>query len=253
MVRTELCGKFVLENGFCHMKRRMALNELILMTEGEMYICEDDKDFYTVRAGDMLFLRAGREHRGFKESSGPVSFFWFHYSSDSDEDNSLVPHFTPAKTAYIAQLYNQLFRYCKISREAVDCAATLLVIEAREAASGTAAERSTTAETIRAWIEAGATGRLTVRKIAEHFGYSPDYVSSLLKELTGFSAKNYITHLRIDRAMELFLSTDMSAKQISAHCGYEDYRQFLKLFKKHTGMTPKEYRGLYRHSLINTL
>lgn len=253
MVRTELCGKFVLEDGFCHMRRRMALNELILMTEGEMYICEDDTDFYTVREGDMLFLRAGREHRGFRESTGPVSFFWFHYSSENREDNSLASHFTPRETAYIAQLYNQLFRYCKISREAVDCAATLLVIEAREAAANAATERKITAETIRAWIEAGAMGRLTVQKIADRFGYSPDYISSILKELTGYSAKNYITHLRIDRAMELFLSTDMSAKQIAMHCGYDDYRQFLKLFKKHTGMTPKEYRQIYRHNLINTL
>ncbi|MGN1098203.1 MAG: AraC family transcriptional regulator, partial [Clostridia bacterium] len=107
MVETELCGKFMLEDNFCHMKRKMIYNELILMTEGEMYICEDDADFYTVKKGDMLFLKSGRVHRGFKNSTGPVSFFWFHYTSDEETYNNLVPHFTPSETAYIAQLYNQ--------------------------------------------------------------------------------------------------------------------------------------------------
>ncbi len=253
MVETELCGKFMLEDGFCHMRRTMRYNELIYMTEGEMYICEDSKDFYTVKKGDMLLLKAGREHRGWKESRGNVSFFWFHYISENPEDSSFPPHFSPRRAAYIAELYNQLFRYCKISREAVNCAATLLVLEAREEAFSHVKESSFTAENIRSWLEANAAKKITVEKTAAHFGYSPDYISSLLKELTGYSVKNYITFLRIDRAKELLLSTELTAKQIALSCGYEDYRQFLKLFKKHSGTTPGEYRRQYSHSLINTL
>lgn len=253
MVKAELCGKFMLEDGFCHMKRRMGLNELILMTEGEMYICEDETDFYTVRPGEMLFLKAGREHCGFKVSEGPVSFLWFHYTSGSDEDNSLPAHFAPKETAYIVQLYNQLFRYSKTSREAADCAATLLVAEARSAAEKNTSPSGEIAEEIRAYIEADPSKKLTAAKIAARFGYSADYISSLLRDLTGYSVKNYITHLRMDRAMELLLSSDLSLKEISHRCGYEDYSQFLKLFKKHCGTTPTAYRRHFKSSIINTI
>ncbi len=252
MVRSELCGKFMLEDGFCHMKRRMDMNELIFMTEGEMYICEDEQDFYTVQAGDVLFLRAGREHRGFKVSEGPVSFFWFHYTSDHDDDNNLISHFTPKKTGYIAQLYNQLFRFSKTSRETADCAATLLIAEVRSAAEKTLSPSGEIAEEIRSYIEAAPSKKLTPKKIADRFGYSPDYISSLLRELTGYSVKNYITHLRMDRAMELLLSSDLNFKQIAYRCGYEDYSQFLKLFKKYCGTTPTDYRRNFRSSIINT-
>lgn len=252
MVETELCGKFMLEDGFCHMKRTMSYNELIFMTQGEMYICEDDKDFYTVKQGDMLFLKAGKTHRGYKNSVGPVAFFWFHYRADSEPLNNLAPLFTPTETAYIAQLYNQLFRYAEISKEAQNCAATLLVLEAAEAAR-LRAPANPAAESIRAWLEANSAKKLTVGKVAEHFGYSPDHVSLLLKGLTGYSVKNYITYLRMDRAKELLLSSDLNAKQISSVCGWGDYKQFLKQFKKHTGLTPKEYRRAFRRSLINTL
>lgn len=252
MVRTELCGKFMLEDGFCHMRRRMNLNELIYMIEGEMYICEDDEDFYTVRSGDMLFLKAGREHRGFKASSGPVAFFWFHFTSENEDDNCLKAHFTPGESAYIVQLYNRLFRYSRLSQEALDCAATLLLSEARDAQS-VPSHSGRIAEEIRAYIEADPTKKLTAKKIADRFGYSQDYISAALRELTGYSVKNYITHLRMDRAMELLLSSDLSAKQISFICGYEDYSQFLKLFKRHCGTTPTNYRRHYRYSVINTI
>ncbi len=252
MVETELCGKFMLEDGFCHMKRRMKYNELILMVSGEMYICEDDKDFYTVKEGDMLFLKSGRVHRGWKNSTGPVSFFWMHYTSDCELYNSLPAQFTPSETSYISQLYNQLFRYCKISREAVNCAATLLLLEAAEAVKAPV-PANPIAEGVRAWIEANSSKNITVKKVADVFGYSPDYVSLILKELTGYTVKKYITFLRMDRAKELLLSTELNGKQISAICGYDDYKQFLKLFKKNAGLTPKEFRRVYRHNLINTV
>ncbi|MGN1098353.1 MAG: helix-turn-helix domain-containing protein, partial [Clostridia bacterium] len=134
----------------------------------------------------------------------------------------------------------------------VNCAATLLVIEAIEAARG-GTQRNAAAESIRSWIEANVSKKLTVGKIAERFGYSPDYISQLMKELTGYTVKNYITYLRLDRAKELLLSTDMNIKQISSICGCGDYKQFLKLFRKHTGLTPKNYRSVYRHNMINTV
>ena len=57
----------------------------------------------------------------------------------------------------------------------------------------------------------------------------------------------------MDMAMELLLSSDLNLKQISYRCGYEDYSQFLKLFKKRCGTTPTEYRRHYRSSIINTV
>lgn len=253
MVDADLCGKFMLEDGFCHMRRTMNHNELIYMTEGEMYICVDNKNFYTVKKGEMLFLKAGLLHYGYKPSEGKVSFFWFHYLSEDEADCNLIPHFTPSRSSYIAELYNQLFRYSQTSKEAFNCAATLLVYEVRMESVAPAAKRNAFAETVRSWLEANATNKITVEKTAAHFGYSPDHISAMMKELTGYSVKNYITHLRINRAIELLLSTQLSAKEISFRCGYEDYRQFLKIFKKHTGTTPIGYRNIYAYSKINSV
>ena len=49
-----LCGKFISEGNWSHMRRSMSVHEIILMLEGEMYIAEDDKR-YVVRAGDLYF------------------------------------------------------------------------------------------------------------------------------------------------------------------------------------------------------
>ncbi|HER2209494.1 TPA: AraC family ligand binding domain-containing protein, partial [Streptococcus pyogenes] len=72
-----LCGKFITEGNWSHMKRSMPVHEIILMLEGEMYIAEEEEQF-VVRANDLLFLRAGRTHYGYQASDAPVSFYWVH-------------------------------------------------------------------------------------------------------------------------------------------------------------------------------
>ena len=83
---------------------------------------------------------------------------------------------------------------------------------------------------------------LTINVLAEHYGMSPNYFSSMFKKEMSRSAVNYITELRINQARELLYHSELSVVDISKKVGYEDSQYFFRVFKKYLGMTPLQYR-----------
>jgi two-component system response regulator YesN len=53
----------------------------------------------------------------------------------------------------------------------------------------------------------------------------------------------YLNRRRIDRAQEMLVSTDMTAKEISFHVGYENPNYFSRVFKAYTGESVSSYRN----------
>ena len=67
----------------------------------------------------------------------------------------------------------------------------------------------------------------------------------VFKEKTGVSFTQYLIRYRMKKACEYLSTTAMQIKEISSLAGYDDYSQFVKIFKKTMGMTPLEYRRLH--------
>ena len=83
---------------------------------------------------------------------------------------------------------------------------------------------------------------LSVSDIARDFNVSPSYLIQCFKKETGASMKHYLTMLRMQQAKKLLLTTDDSVSSIAIAVGYDDYRQFSKMFKVYTGVTPVQCR-----------
>lgn len=83
---------------------------------------------------------------------------------------------------------------------------------------------------------------LTLDMVAEHVHLNPAYFSTLFKQSTGSSFKEYLNMVRIEESKRLLTNTDYSIIDISLATGFEDQSYFSKVFKKYTGLTPKQYR-----------
>ena len=83
---------------------------------------------------------------------------------------------------------------------------------------------------------------LTLEMAARHVNLTPAYFSTLFKQTTGYSFKEYLNMVRIEESKHLLTSTDDSIVDICLAVGFEDQSYFSKVFKKYTGMTPKQYR-----------
>ncbi|MDR6882934.1 AraC family transcriptional regulator [Bacillus sp. 3255] len=82
---------------------------------------------------------------------------------------------------------------------------------------------------------------LTLPMLARRAGMSVGYFTVLFKKRTGMTMMNYLYTLRIEKAKQMFLQTDMLAKEVAGRVGFVDYFHFSKVFKKKTGTTPSEF------------
>lgn len=83
---------------------------------------------------------------------------------------------------------------------------------------------------------------ISLDSISEMLNMNASYFSSLFKRSLGVNFVDYLTELRINAAKELLLDPLRSAAEIAEMVGYESPNYFARTFKKHTGMTPTEYR-----------
>lgn len=247
MIKFDECGKFEFEKNFVHMRRTMRFNELIFMRKGTMYLAEENEKL-TVTEGDVVFLKAGRLHYGYKPSDESVEFYWLHYLTDDENDASfpLISNFE--NTTRILQLFRQLFHFAPLSSFDADCATALLLHGVKNEILGKQFPHLSLASDVCKWIEQHFTENITVASVAQHFGYSADYISSKVKDKTGISAKGYITHCRIMSAKQILLCSSLPIDEVARQCGFPDSKAFFKIFKKSEGITPTQYRTLYPNS-----
>lgn len=92
------------------------------------------------------------------------------------------------------------------------------------------------------YIDTSFSENLSLDGLSTKFNFSPKYISNLIKAKLGKSFTDYVTDLRITKAVELLTKTNMEIKEISAAIGYEDQQYFHRIFKKKTGQTPTQYR-----------
>ena len=72
---------------------------------------------------------------------------------------------------------------------------------------------------------------------------SAAYFSTVFSQTTGRSFISYLTALRIEKAQELLTTTNMKLADIALEVGYNEPNYFSHVFRKTTGITPKEYRA----------
>lgn len=88
-------------------------------------------------------------------------------------------------------------------------------------------------------------GLPTVQFVANELNVSPNYLSRLLKTLTGQSTQQMIHDKLIEKAKEKLSVTDLSVSEIAYELGFEHPQSFTKLFKSKTNLSPIEFRSSF--------
>lgn len=86
---------------------------------------------------------------------------------------------------------------------------------------------------------------LSLSYLAEQFSKNDSTLSNSFKQSTGMTVTNYIQQTRMNRAMDYLHTETISVSEIALATGYSDFNYFSKLFKKHTGYSPTEYRKIH--------
>lgn len=86
--------------------------------------------------------------------------------------------------------------------------------------------------------------KISIQELADMMFISKYYFIILFRTNVGVTPHEYLVNLRIKKAKELLVSTDLSLAEIADKTGFCDSKNLIMNFKKNTSMTPRKYRTL---------
>ena len=92
-------------------------------------------------------------------------------------------------------------------------------------------------------IDASPTGDLSLKRFANDLFLNTSYLSTLFKKEVGMTLTDYVNKNRITYAKRLLKSTTLSIQDIAARSGIPDIHYFTRLFRRETGMSPRQWRN----------
>ena len=268
-VAYHLCGKFeALSPEWKHAHLNLDDYELFLVTNGVLYI-EYNSERYRIEKGEMLLLppvpAPDNTRKGYQSSA--CTFYWLHFGLEncrSVDDYNQNPLIIPAYSALrypekiiilMKQLQDavrsnapwQTLNYmttsilCKVHDD-------IKVFNEPETGKRT---RDQLYNDILDYVKHNIHTPLTVATIAAKFGYNEKYISQMFKSICGETLKQYIINRKIEEANSLLTDTNLTIMEISGILGYSDNHNFMKGYKKVTGMSPTEYRNAFSKRVLN--
>lgn len=84
--------------------------------------------------------------------------------------------------------------------------------------------------------------KITLLSLANAVGLTPNYLAALFKKEMGVTVQQYIRSRRIEAAKNMLLYSDYTVTEISAFLAFSSTGHFIRVFRKETQMTPKQYQ-----------
>ncbi len=102
---------------------------------------------------------------------------------------------------------------------------------------------------VTSYIHAHYTEELSLGALAQNFYISSCYLSHQFKDITGFTLTDYIQMTRVRNIQSLLINTQIPITEAALSCGFASFSQFNRVFRKHIGMSPSQYRK--QHHILN--
>ena len=92
------------------------------------------------------------------------------------------------------------------------------------------------------YIKSNFNRKLTLEEISSYVYLSPSHLSGMFRKEIGQTISTYITYIRIEKSKILLTQKGVKVADIAELCGFEDQGYFTRVFRKHVGISPRQYR-----------
>lgn len=242
--------------------------EIVYISDGEATQTVDGVE-YSVRRGDMLFINCAATHAFFSEKAFDYVEIFFSPKLVAEgvvtPDNALALlsfssfndmrgghdggklSFSSNERAEIEFILSAMLREQKAGLVSSDTvmASYLNILLTKMCRKASAANENIVNDiwnSLKSYIDECPEEHITLSSLAAKSFYNPSYFSRAFKQKFGMSPVEYIRDKRIDKAIALLISDNISIDEIIENVGFSDRSAFYHCFSKKTGMTPSEYR-----------
>jgi AraC-like DNA-binding protein len=262
-------GKFEAPNEhWMHISRDLMDFEFIVMTEGELYIAANEKE-YIVREGEYILMCPPCHQYGYRPSK--CSFYWTHFTYNELKNNPVHHDTNPGPLAadetrillpvqgqiprpdrlivLLKQLQNCDMKYRNMNLNAYTLTTVLCELYSQLYLSGgrtvMKGDNLQLYTDIVDYINWRVRENIKVSEVAAYFGYNEKYITTFFKKISGISLKSHIMNCKMDVAKAMLTDSNTPIAQIGYDIGFSDNHNFSNAFKKVTGQSPSEYRNTY--------
>ena len=222
---------------------------LLYLIKGELRVRLDEA-IWVAHSGDVVLFPPKYRYRYEYDAREPLEYFFVHFTGSYAEKLLRDCGFSPlpyaAHTAAdhrICEAFHKLFEHTQkqdfLQKQRLACALEeilLTVAKSTREAAGRSLESSLR------MIHNGYHTELNIPALAKAENLSHSRYIEVFRKQTGLSPTAYVIRLRMQVACDLLESTDLSVAQIARMVSYDDPHFFSKLFKKHVGISPTQYR-----------
>lgn len=244
--------------------------EFILVLEGTVNIRLGQKK-YLLQTGDFIFVNSNEVHNTFKTEEQNLllavqinpafyafiypNFTDFYFDCNSFGQNDAVLHRHANIRKYLARISWEISRRQTGFRSRIGSYLFLLAGELiafpfynkADLDNAISDEDLNRLQRITNYIEQHLHRKLTLQEIGEEEHLSYYYLSHFIKDKMGISFQEYLKKTRMQRAVELLLSSEKSIAEIATETGFTSAAAFHISFKKEFQVPPGEYRNLINH------
>jgi AraC-like DNA-binding protein len=234
---------------------------LIYCVEGKGWV-DIQKKKYEISAGNFFIVPAQIAHTYGASETDPWTIYWVHFTGGmSHEIISLFQkqlgghkgfvHYTDERTRLFNKIYTQLeMGYSSANLQFANMSfwyfLTTFLFEEKHQDTEARTKDNLINQSID-FMTKNADQLITVEEISRSVNLSVSHFTALFKKKTGYSPIEYYNHLKIQKACQYLLFTDLRVKEISYKLGINDPYYFSRLFSKVMGMSPNVYRDKKIH------
>jgi AraC-like DNA-binding protein len=262
-------GLFVSPGFGTHAVRVIDSWELLFVTQGRLDLFEGDRPLH-VLSNQALLLCPGIRHGGLLPYTPDVNFYWAHFRPRVFRSAPVtlgVPKVAEVRDPdgltelfcrFISDQESGTLDPCSAGQLIALMLATLGETRGgkRPGRAGPAPVPGSRAELVAAvhrYIDSEYQKSISTSAVARALDYNPDYLERVFHGREGISIVDAIHRKRVGMArVALHHDVRRNINEIGLECGYADLGYFRRMFKRITGLTPREFRSLYARTHINT-
>ncbi|SEW52572.1 AraC family transcriptional regulator [Chitinophaga arvensicola] len=243
---------------FHHRKRTQGADQHILIycTEGKGNVTLR-KETYLMEAGDCILLPRKWAHEYSADETDPWTIYWAHFQGTSADSivetavrewkgHKIVLQHSPERIPLFERIYEQLqrgYREENLVWSNMNFWSFLSsCIYPEMAKPGKARQRHDNIDQAIDFMNSHLDHMLTLQQMAQSVNLSQSHFCFLFKNNTGFSPIEYFNQLKIQKACQYLLFTQLRIKEVAARLGMEDPCYFSRMFTRVMGVSPNQYR-----------
>jgi AraC-like DNA-binding protein len=215
------------------------------------------KDIYPIEAGDFFIVPPKTAHKYAADETNPWTIYWIHFKGKtayaiSDlvqqkyNGHKGFKQYNEQTIRLFNEMYNQLERGYSMDH-LVYSNMCLLHFFATFIYTGTYTEagrkdHKDIHDVAIDFLNKNLDNTLSLEEIAGSVNLSPSHFSYVFKKKTGFTPIEYFNHLKVQKACQYLLFTNLRIKEIALELGIEDQFYFSRMFTRIMGSSPNDYR-----------